>query len=53
MSEQKRGRGIAIPTFKLNAGRGWLDDAMPRALQHREYAQVLNVEKAWWVPEPA
>jgi len=31
--EQKRGRGISLPSFKLNARRGWLDNAMPRTLQ--------------------
>ena len=46
MSEQKGGRSIALPIFKLNARRGWLDDAMSRTLQLREYAQVPNVEKA-------
>jgi len=52
MSEEKGGRVIALPIFKLNARRGWFDIAMPLTLQHREYAQVPNVEKAWWVPEP-
>ena len=47
MSEQKGGRGMALPIFKLNARRGWLDNAMPRTLQPREYAQVPNVEKDW------
>ena len=52
MSEQKGGRVIARPILKLIARRGRLDDAMPRTLQPREYVQVPNVDKAWWVPEP-
>lgn len=31
--EQKRGRGVALPIFKLNARRGQLDNAMPRTHQ--------------------
>jgi hypothetical protein len=51
MSEQKRGRIIALPIFKLNARRGWLDNAMPRTIQPQESARIPIVEEVWWTTE--